>query len=687
MLRRFSTDAPIAVRLAAALVLPIAAMAGLALLVASEQWRVAGRMQRLDELGNYTTRVGDLVHELQKERGMSAVFINTGGKQMASELAQQRQATSKQLAAARTAAADLKLDAYPGEVRQAIVAGLDTVTPLDARRAEISAGKLAAAESYQYFTRTIAELLAITREAVKSSDEPAVTASLLGYSAYMAAKERAGQERATGAAAFASGKFSPAQHRAYVTIVADQNASFDAFDAFATPEQRDFARKTVSGATAEEVVRLRKIAVETAPGAALEGVTGSAWFAATTARIDLMKVVEDRLAGDLGRLAHAAGTGARQHVTVVVAAAVAALLVSVVLAALLARGILRPVGGMTRAMRQLATGDLSTEIPAGDHKDELGQMAGALQVFRDNMAEAERMRAEQEASKAQATAERRQAMLALADRFEAGVGGLVNGVTSAATELEATAQVMASGAEQTTRQSTAVAAASEQATQNVQTVATATEELSSSIHEIAQQVNHSSGMIGAAVGQAEQSNVQVQGLTQAAQKIGDVVKLINDIAGQTNLLALNATIEAARAGDAGKGFAVVASEVKALANQTAQATEEIAAQVRAIQEASHASAQSIRGIAETVSKVHEVAATIAAAVEEQGAATQEIARNVQQAAKGTQEVSSNIAGVSQAATQAGAASAQVLASAGELSRNGESLKQQVDAFLREVRAA
>jgi methyl-accepting chemotaxis protein len=278
-------------------------------------------------------------------------------------------------------------------------------------------------------------------------------------------------------------------------------------------------------------------------------------------------------------------------------------------------------------------------------------------------------------------------LASLADGFEATVRGVVDVVTSAATELHATARSMAATAEETSRQSTTVAAASEQATRNVNVVASATEELSASVKEISQQVGHATRIIGDAVTQASATNEQVQALATAAQKIGEVVKLINDIASQTNLLALNATIEAARAGDAGKGFAVVASEVKALANQTAKATEEIATQINAIQESTKVSVQSIQAISETIARVSETSTTIASAVEEQGAATQEIARNVSEAAKGTAEVTSNIAGVSSAAQQTGAAATQVLSAAGDLSKNGESLKAEVDRFLYEVRAA
>jgi methyl-accepting chemotaxis protein len=366
---------------------------------------------------------------------------------------------------------------------------------------------------------------------------------------------------------------------------------------------------------------------------------------------------------------------------------VVSILSGIALAILIARSIANPISAITNSMGLLASGNTDAEIPGVGRKDEVGAMAAAVKVFKDNMIETARLRAEQEATAQRVAAERRQAMLNLAAKFEESVGAIVSGVTSQATELQATAQSMAATAEETSRQSTTVAAASEQATQNVQTVAAAAEELSTSVREIGEQVAQSSRMINEAVLQGNRSNEQVQGLNQAAEKVGDVVRIIADIAGQTNLLALNATIEAARAGDAGKGFAVVASEVKALANQTAKATEEIDAQIRAIREATQTSVQSILGITQAITKVNETAAAIAAAVEEQTAATQEIARNVQQAAQGTSEVSSNITGVNQAAQQTGAAASQVLSSAGELSQSSALLKRQVDEFLQGVRAA
>jgi methyl-accepting chemotaxis protein len=350
-------------------------------------------------------------------------------------------------------------------------------------------------------------------------------------------------------------------------------------------------------------------------------------------------------------------------------------------------GLSRPIGRLTAVMTAFAHNDLTPDVPDLERKDEIGDLARSARVLKTNAGEAACLRAEQESDRQHAAADRRQAMAGLAAKFEASVGTVVDGVTSRATDLQATAASLAAISEETSRQSASVAAASEQATQNVNTVAAATEELAASVHEVLLQVTRSTKMIAETAQEAQAASSEIRGLSDVAQKIGQVVDLIMGIAGQTNLLALNATIEAARAGDAGKGFAVVASEVKTLASQTGKATEEISRQIAAIQEATKGSVQSIQGIAERIAKVSENATAIASAVEQQGAATAEIARNVAEAAKGTAEVTTNITGVHGAAQQSGSAASQLLSAAGSLSENSETLKQQVERFLVEVRAA
>jgi methyl-accepting chemotaxis protein len=355
-------------------------------------------------------------------------------------------------------------------------------------------------------------------------------------------------------------------------------------------------------------------------------------------------------------------------------------------ALLIIGGVSKPISAMTEAMKRLAGHDLKTEIIGVGRKDEIGAMAGAVQVFKDNMIEADRLTAAQAAER-QAKEKRAQALDTLTKNFDAKVRELVGSLSSAATEMEATARSMTTTADETNKQSLTVASATEQASANVQTVATASEELSSSIQEIARQVAQSSKIAMQAVDDAKHTDETVQELATGAQKIGEVVTLIQSIASQTNLLALNATIEAARAGEAGKGFAVVASEVKALANQTAKATDEIATQVGQIQDSTKLAVEAIRGIAKTIDEISGIANAIASAVEQQGSATQEIARNVQQAAQGTHEVTKNIVLVKDASAATGAAATQVLGAAGELAQQAQSLNREVDSFLTGVKAA
>ncbi len=353
---------------------------------------------------------------------------------------------------------------------------------------------------------------------------------------------------------------------------------------------------------------------------------------------------------------------------------------------MIVNGVSVPIRAMTGAMSRLAQHDLTTEIIGIERKDEVGQMANAVQVFKNSMIEADRLKEEQEAAQ-RATAARSAKVDSLTRDFDQRVQGVVQMVASQATQMQSSAQSMSASAEESTKQAGAVAAASEESAANVQTVASAAEELSSSIAEIGRQVSHSSQIAATAVTEAAKANEMVQGLLNASGKIGEIVALINEIADQTNLLALNATIEAARAGEAGKGFAVVAAEVKNLATQTSKATEEIGAQITSVQGATQNAVTAIGSIGKTISEIDQISAAIAAAVEQQGAATQEIARNVEEAAKGTQEVSSNIGGVTEAANSTGAVANQVLASARSLTEQSGELRALVQTFLTEVKAA
>jgi methyl-accepting chemotaxis protein len=357
------------------------------------------------------------------------------------------------------------------------------------------------------------------------------------------------------------------------------------------------------------------------------------------------------------------------------------------LAFLLGRGMSRPLTAITDVMNRLSSGDTDVTIPGGDRKDELGSMAGAVDVFRRNMIESRTLRDAQEAAKQQAELEKKALQRQMADRFEADVKSVVGAVARATEDMQRVAAKITESVNGTSEQAAAAAAASEEASASVSTVAAATEQLASSVTEIGRQVTHSSDVADAAVAKAAQTTEMVGSLAAAGEKIGDVLRLIGAIASQTNLLALNATIEAARAGDAGRGFAVVASEVKELASQTAKATEEIAGQVSAIQTSTGDCVTAIGSIGDTIREISGIATTIAAAVEQQGSATREIARSVQQVAAGTSEVAVNVAGASHAADQSRALADTVLVASSELNQHATALFSSVDTFLASLRNA
>ena len=386
-------------------------------------------------------------------------------------------------------------------------------------------------------------------------------------------------------------------------------------------------------------------------------------------------------------IARAGITLEQQQMTLTVVLLVVAF-AGIVVSFLIGRSISRPVVAMSKAMRELASGNFEVQLPGLERRDEVGQMAHAIQEFKvQAIAKAERETAEREQKNRELAAARRTELHNLAESFEIAVGDIVENVGSASSELENSAAVLTRSSEASQQLSTVVAAASEETSTNVQSVASATEEMASSVNEIGRQVANSNRIASEAVVQAQKTDARIVELSDAANRIGDVTKLITTIAEQTNLLALNATIEAARAGDAGRGFAVVAQEVKALATQTAKATSEISSQIAEMQSATQDSVLAIKEISGTIGRVSEIAAAIAAAVEEQGAATQEIARNVQQAALGSTQVATSIADVNRGANEIGTASSQVLTSAQSLSNENKRLKAEVGKFLATVRSA
>ncbi|KYO57031.1 methyl-accepting chemotaxis protein [Tistrella mobilis] len=402
------------------------------------------------------------------------------------------------------------------------------------------------------------------------------------------------------------------------------------------------------------------------------------WLAAINAFIDLQEVKNQ----EAGAIAAAKASGFRELMIIACAVALAVGL----LFGLWSVAALRPLRRLTGVMLTLARGDLTVEVPKVASRDEIGDIAGAVAVFKANAIEAADFRARQESAERDAQARKKAEMASLAQSFESQVQGVVTGLSGSADQLRSSARALSGTAEDTERRAHQVLRSAESASTNVQTVAAATGQLSASSNEIGRRIEESAAKARTAADQAEGTNAVVQGLREKAERIGNVVKLISDIAEQTNLLALNATIEAARAGDAGRGFAVVANEVKSLATQTATATGDIAAQITDIQSVTRDAVGAIQGIAAAIREVDGIAATIAAAVEEQNAAIGEIGRNVDQASRGTGEVSEAIAGVGEAASRTGSAAAQLLGASEELSRQAGALQTQLNRFLAGIRA-
>jgi methyl-accepting chemotaxis protein len=394
------------------------------------------------------------------------------------------------------------------------------------------------------------------------------------------------------------------------------------------------------------------------------------------------------LLSDQQRLESESDAIASETERLIVMLAAGGFLIGATLALLLGKGISRPITSMCKAMRELAGGNFDVVLPGLGRRDELGEMAGAVEEFKmQAIAKAERDAAAQDAQNRASSAARRAELIAFADDFEAAVGAIVSNVSASAVQLESAAGTLTRTAETTQSLSSQVAGASEQASSNMQSVAAATEELSTSVDEIGRRVRESNRIAEAAVIQAQQTDGRIGKLSRAAQEIGDVVKLITAIAEQTNLLALNATIEAARAGEAGRGFAVVAAEVKSLASQTAKATDEISSHISGMQGATQESVAAIKEIGGTIAQISSIASTIAGAVAQQSSATQEIARNVQSVAQGTHEAAANIMQVNRGATETGSASEEVLNSAKTLSAESTRLRQELDRFMANIRAA
>jgi methyl-accepting chemotaxis protein len=665
---------------------PVLGLLGLSIDKVMETRRVMDDMTRFEEIAQFATEVSGLVHELQKERGTTGVFVGSKGQTFGAEMQAQRNAVNAPYARLREHIGGIDATRLGARFADRVATARAAIERLAATRSAIDALSLAPNEATGYYTQTIAGLLDIIPTLADLTQDARLSTDIQAYVTYLQAKERAGQERAAGAAGFAAGHLDLEQFRRFQLVGAEQSTYLRVFSTLATDDQRGFAERIVSGAVIDEVQQLRRIALDSFTTGSVQDVPPTGWFKASTERIDLFHKVEEKLGDDLRQAARKTKdeASAAFYGTLALMAGLMALALGV--GVVLIKGFTSSLGRLAGTMERLALGDLDTMVGDTERTNEIGAMARAVLVFKEQGLRTVQLTRDQEEAKARAAAEQRRVLHQLADSFESSVKDVVGTVASASSEMQATATAMSATAQQTERQAGDVDQAAQDASGNVQTVAAAAEELTASIDEIARQVAESNSISQSAVTEAARTDKMVLGLADAVGKIGDVVKLINDIASQTNLLALNATIEAARAGEAGKGFAVVAGEVKNLANQTGRATDEIGSQIAAVQAATSDAVAAIRGIGDTIGRINEIATAIACSVEQQGAATLEIARNVQQASLATRHVSDTIGDVTQAAADTGVAAAQLLGAAGDLSRQSKHLRDEVDSFILRVRA-
>ncbi|WP_042691775.1 methyl-accepting chemotaxis protein, partial [Azospirillum sp. B506] len=655
-------------KMAFALSVPMGGVIVLSSLLVWGQVVSSRRAADLTAVTRLSVDMTDLLHELQKERGSSSIFLS--GK-----LADDRRRLETVRNAADTRLAELTRQVAGARIRDphvaaAIAGARDALSQLPGLRAGVDGMAQSPMEVVANYTAMIRKLLDAAGQARTLSDDSDQMRAADAMVSLSEAKERLGQQRAVGGGAFRKDRFPADAHERFIELSGEYKALMGGLKGKLTAEQARYYDQTVAGPAIAEVERMRRIGVASAYGAGNQGVDAGKWFDAITVTIDMLRSVETRVADDLIGLANRDARDSVNRLTGMIAGLAVLLGIVTLIAVLVARNITGPIARLNGDMARLEAGERDLSIHGAERADELGAMARSLDQFRLSLAEADRLADEQQ--------RQQQERLREADRIERLVGEFDQHIEAVAEELAGAASGLRGNAEQMSRIAAdteshvlSVARASEGASGNVQAVAAAAEELSASIAEIGRQMAGSTEMAERAVTDVQHTANVISDLSDAAQQVGEIVRMITDIASQTNLLALNATIEAARAGEAGKGFAVVAQEVKQLASQTAKATEDITAKVAEIQSATGQTVTAIGDIGTVVTRIEENISAVASAVEEQNAATAEIGRNVRQAADGTDQVSDSAALVSSEAGRAGAMAREVLSMADALKRSAD----------------
>ncbi len=630
--------------------------------------------------------ISAVVHELQKERGQSAVFIGSKGQKMTASLPVQHGDSDQAIKHMHTALANVSKEEADRQFLAQLDKAKSKLQDLDAIRNQVNGLNTSVPNMAKYYTVTIASLLNAIDQLGNLATDAEMASAIHNYSFFLWGKEMAGQERAMGGGGFGAGEFSQALYGKLLQLGAQQETLFNLARSNAPESLQSKMKDIFSKPIFTTIQDWREVAYAGPFGGSLEGHSGPEWFALATQRIDQLKVVEDAFAAEVVTEAQASSSQAFNATVINLAVGMAALLLAMSTAFFVIRGMNRSVRSLVSDSKRLAAGDISASFDVARQSDELGEVARSFVGFRDNVREQKELQIQMD-DEAAKREKRTRYIDDLISSFDCGVQNVLAKVDDNTSILGNSATELTDVATTTQQQASNATHASEEASNNVHSIAAATEELSSSVGEIHRQVDEAQSFISKASHMADNTTTKVQSLDLAVQSIGKVMTLIQDIAEQTNLLALNATIEAARAGEMGKGFAVVASEVKELANQTSKATEEIDRQISEVQSSTNEAVSAIEEIAEIMTKVDEFTAGIAASVNQQGQATNEISSNAQLAAGGTQGVTDNMSTVTQAVDQTSQSANDVQQASGELTDHVGNLRQEIATFLTKVKAA
>jgi len=675
-------------RIFVAAIVPIIGIALYAAYIVSAEFSRYSSLSQLHTLATVSPKISSVIHELQNERGLSSTYITTGGSRTwATRLDKQISSTDTVLAEILPYLQAFPAAKYGTQVEERLTIALAELERLEGFRERTQSARTTVEATAKYYTQTIRELLDIVSVVSSLADDAEIKGKSIAYTSLLEIKERAGLERAMGTRGYGNKSFDSLTHTEFVTLIGQQDSYLAVFRAYASPASVAFYDKTVTGTAVDDVEYWRDIAVEAGYDMLYDDITDIQWFDGVTAKINLIKEVEDYVSASLIGAADNALNSAWTALLVTLASSIGSLIVAGVACYIVGRSITKPLAGLQDMMGEVADGAFDIEIAGKNRHDEIGDMARAVEVFRDQGAAAERAKKEQQIAEQRAAEQKREDLNKMADDLETSIGQMIDALTASSSELEETARSMSELANTTNEEAMSVSDASSGATKNVETVAAAASQLSNAIGEVTEQITMSAALTQESRVASEQTDVQMNNLSEAANRIGSVMELIQAIAEKTNLLALNATIEAARAGEAGKGFAVVASEVKDLANQTAKATGEISDHVTRVQEETRTAAEAMTGIANKIGEINQVTSAVSAAVEEQSSATLEISRSAEETAEMNRNVSSSVETVRSAAEQTGSAANKVLSSAEDLSQTAANLREQVGGFVASIRAA